>query len=390
VANAPNGRASDPARSRLRSRCERVELAGGRSGAAALLAGRGPLRRRAASRHRRRRRRRQRCACAGRGDRVVRRDRPERRPRRHDPHRRRLCGHVVATGPGFDGGGGAGGGGRQRRNGRREPRYGHECAARPPRNSRRGERARLRRSADAPAAAGCAALPRACAAGPDGRARPRSSGLASGSAAAGSGAGADGRAGARSLAPGRRPGARSDAAGGRAAGRGCIGARSVRRRRPSRSRRGSRAGAHRRAHAFPSSDRLGPWAGPSACDPAGGAAVEAAAAAAEPAVRAAAIAGASLARRAGAPRCRNPCSTVEARNPRPPCSRGRRYGRRGFCARSRWTGGAGRSFCASGCRRRRRGIAPTAMAAVDHRRAVVRDRCGCRSGREKDRSYHWH
>ena len=70
--------------------CARLDLAGRRAGAAAVLRRSGPVRGRPAPRRRHRRRARPRRARTGRRDRLVRRLRARRRPRGHDHDRRWL------------------------------------------------------------------------------------------------------------------------------------------------------------------------------------------------------------------------------------------------------------------------------------------------------------
>jgi hypothetical protein len=116
--------------------CPRLDLAGRRAGAAAVLHRSGPVRGRPAPRHRHRRRARPRGACTRRRDGLLRRLRARRWPRGHDHDRRWLRRDVApARGDEHRAREHPHGGDRSRR-GRREQRRSHPAAARPPRRAR--------------------------------------------------------------------------------------------------------------------------------------------------------------------------------------------------------------------------------------------------------------
>ena len=133
-----------------------------RAGAATLRLRFGSVCGRAASRDRRGRRRRRVGARTGRGERVVRRVRSCRRPRAHDPHRRRLLRDAAAARLDRRATRRRRGGGRACRRGRRKLRRGHARAARAPGRAAHCRGRGVCRPARVPAGATEGGGPRAC------------------------------------------------------------------------------------------------------------------------------------------------------------------------------------------------------------------------------------
>ena len=127
--------------------CVRLDLAGRRAGAAAVLHGSGPLRGGPASRRRHRRRDRPPRPRTGRRHCLLRRLRARRGPRGHDHDRRRLRRHLAAARRDERRARPRGHRGERDRQCRREQRPGHPAAACSPGSTRRRGPERIRRPA---------------------------------------------------------------------------------------------------------------------------------------------------------------------------------------------------------------------------------------------------
>jgi hypothetical protein len=137
--------------------CARLDLAGRRTGAAAVLRRSGPVRGRPAPRHRHRRRARPRGACTRRRDSLLRRLRARRWPVGHDHDRRRLRRDVAPAQSDERRARHHRHGGDTSRRGWREQRRSHPPAARSPRRARCRRPERIRRPARPIARAAAAA-----------------------------------------------------------------------------------------------------------------------------------------------------------------------------------------------------------------------------------------